>query len=116
MYRVPIKPLSVNRSYQGRRFATPELKAYKEQLGYLLPKLTITKDRLKVHYIFGVSSKASEGDRAEGRGIRGVRDQRRGWGREHLSIPDPITGLCDVRIFQDPEDSYTFVPNIHPPH
>jgi len=62
MYHVPIKPLSVNRSYQGRRFATPELKSYKEALGYLLPKLTIPQGKLKVHYIFGVSSKASDGD------------------------------------------------------
>jgi Holliday junction resolvase RusA-like endonuclease len=62
MYRVPIKPLSVNRSYQGRRFATPELKAYKEALGYLLPVMKVPTGPLKVHYIFGVSSKASDGD------------------------------------------------------
>jgi Holliday junction resolvase RusA-like endonuclease len=62
MHRVPIKPLSVNRSYQGRRFATPELKAYKEVLGYLLPVMKVPMGQLKVHYIFGVSSKASDGD------------------------------------------------------
>jgi Holliday junction resolvase RusA-like endonuclease len=59
---VRIKPLSVNRSYQGRRFATPELKAYKDELWYLLPALKIPKGQLCVKYIFGVSSKASDGD------------------------------------------------------
>jgi hypothetical protein len=59
---VRIKPLSVNRSYQGRRFATPELKAYKEALTYLLPRLKVPKGKLSVKYIFGVSSKASDGD------------------------------------------------------
>ena len=62
MIRVPIKPLSVNRSYQGRRFATPELTAYKQALGYLLPPLHIPKGKLSIKYIFGVSSKASDGD------------------------------------------------------
>ena len=62
MKRILIKPLSVNRSYQGRRFATPELKAYKEALGFLLPPLIIPKGKLKVRYEFGVSSKASDGD------------------------------------------------------
>jgi len=62
MIRVPIKPLSVNRSYQGRRFATPELKAYKQALGYLLAPLSIPKGKLAVRYEFGVSSKASDGD------------------------------------------------------
>jgi Holliday junction resolvase RusA-like endonuclease len=62
MHLVPIKPLSVNRSYQGRRFATPELKAYKQALIYLLPPLTVPKGKLSVKYVFGVSSKASDGD------------------------------------------------------
>jgi Holliday junction resolvase RusA-like endonuclease len=62
MHHIPIKPLTVNRSYQGRRFATPELKAFKQALGYLLPPLTIPKGKLKVRYVFGVSSRASDGD------------------------------------------------------
>jgi Holliday junction resolvase RusA-like endonuclease len=62
MSRVPLKPLSVNQSYQGRRFATPELKAYKETLGYLLPAFNIPKGKLAVRYEFGVSSKTSDGD------------------------------------------------------
>lgn len=62
MIRVRIKPLSVNQSYQGRRFATPELKAYKQALSYLLPPLVIPKGKLAVAYEFGVSSKAADGD------------------------------------------------------
>lgn len=59
---IPIKPLSVNESYQGRRFSTPKLKAYKETLGYLLPPLIIPKGKLAVRYEFGVSSKMADGD------------------------------------------------------
>ena len=61
METIFIKPLSVNRSYQGRRFATPELKAYKQELMYLLPKLKVPKGKLAVEYVFGVS-KASDVD------------------------------------------------------
>ncbi len=60
---IKIKPLSVNRSYQGRRFSTPELKAYKEALMYLLPKMVVQKKRkLSVHYVFGLSSKLADLD------------------------------------------------------
>ena len=62
LHHIPIKPLTVNRSYQGRRFATPELKAFKQILAYLLPPLMIPKGKLSVKYVFGVSSKASDGD------------------------------------------------------
>jgi hypothetical protein len=56
------RPLSVSRSYQGRRFATPELKAYMQALGYLLPPLISPKGKLAVVYEFGVSSNAADGD------------------------------------------------------
>ena len=62
MVTIRIKPLSVNESYQGRRFSTPKLKAYKKTLGYLLPPLTIPKGKLAVRYEFGVSSKSSDAD------------------------------------------------------
>lgn len=62
MVKIKIKPLSVNRSYQGRRFSTPELKDYKQELSYLLPPLRVPKGKLRVVYVFGVSSKASDGD------------------------------------------------------
>jgi hypothetical protein len=62
MIRLKVKPLSVNRSYQGRRFSTPELAAYRQELSYLLPPLNVPKGNLAVRYEFGVSSKASDGD------------------------------------------------------
>jgi hypothetical protein len=62
MHHIRIKPLTVNRSYQSRRFAIPELKTFKIELGYLLPALVIPKGKLRVRYTFGVSSEASDGD------------------------------------------------------
>jgi Holliday junction resolvase RusA-like endonuclease len=62
MVHLDIKALSVNDSYQGRRFSTPELKNYKQHLSLLLPKIEVPKGNLSVYYIFGVSSKAADGD------------------------------------------------------
>jgi hypothetical protein len=62
LHRVEIKPLTVNRAYQGRRFRTPELLAYQQELAYRLPKLDVPKGKLAVRYIFGVSSRNSDGD------------------------------------------------------
>ena len=41
MYAIKQKPLSVNRCWQGRRFKTPEYKAYEEEVMYKLPPLSI---------------------------------------------------------------------------
>lgn len=57
-----MKPLSLNSAYRGRRFITPELRKYKSDISKLLPKLTIPEGHLVAHYIFGVSSKQSDGD------------------------------------------------------
>lgn len=62
MEHIKIKPLSLNSAYRGRRFTTPELKYYKEAIQYLAPKIVIPKGKLKVKYIFGVSSKNADGD------------------------------------------------------
>lgn len=62
MVHLDIKPLSVNNTYRGRRFSTPELKQYKEDLAKILPRLEIPEGKLKVEYTFGVSSKAADGD------------------------------------------------------
>lgn len=63
MHRINIKPLSVNEAYRGRRFATQELKQYKNDLALLLPKLDIPNDRpLQVSYRFGLSNKNADGD------------------------------------------------------
>lgn len=57
-----IKALSVNQSYKGRKFPTQELKRYKSDLSYLLPKSNIPAGKLEVKYIFGCSSKNSDAD------------------------------------------------------
>jgi len=62
MIRLKIKPLSLNECYRGRRFKTPLLEAFKEEVCYLLPKKNITFKKIKVIYIFGVSSKNADGD------------------------------------------------------
>lgn len=63
MTRIAIKPLSVNDAYCGRRFATKELAAFKEELGWLLPrKLEVPDGPLSARYVFGVSSIAADGD------------------------------------------------------
>jgi Holliday junction resolvase RusA-like endonuclease len=40
----------------------PVLTAYKEELAYILPKLTVPTGKLKIKYQFGVSSKNADGD------------------------------------------------------
>jgi Holliday junction resolvase RusA-like endonuclease len=62
MYKLNIKPLSLNNAYRGRRFSTRELLAFKQQVSFLAPKLEIPKGKLRVEYVFAVSSKASDGD------------------------------------------------------
>lgn len=62
MIKLPIKPLSLNHAYRGRRFATNELKKYKLDISRILPKIDIPKGKLAMHYIFGVSSKNSDAD------------------------------------------------------
>ena len=56
-----IKPLSVNRAYQGRRFATPELTKYKRDVGLLLPNLRVPTGQIEVNYTFGIS-KGTDGE------------------------------------------------------
>lgn len=62
LHRIPIKPLSVNGAYRGRRFASPGLKQYKKDVASLLPKIEVPAGKLSVSYTFGVSSKMSDLD------------------------------------------------------
>jgi Holliday junction resolvase RusA-like endonuclease len=62
MITLPIKPLSLNSAYRGRRFSTPDLNQFKRDVGRLLPKKNIPTGKLSVKYIFGVSSKNADGD------------------------------------------------------
>jgi len=50
--------LSLNKAYSGRRFATDELEAYKQEIWLLCPKMSVPEGcRLEVEYEFGVSQK-----------------------------------------------------------
>jgi len=60
--RIKIKPLSVNQCWQGRRFKTPEYRAYERSFYYLLPDVKIPKGRLKLFLIFGLSYSGSDAD------------------------------------------------------
>lgn len=62
-----VKPLSVNGAYRGRKFATPALESFKEAIWYTLPncKIDYSKKKLKINYIFGVSSKNADGDNCQ---------------------------------------------------
>lgn len=62
-----VKPLSVNRAYRGRKFATPALAGFKEEVWYSLPnnKIDYSKKKLKINYVFGVSSKNADGDNCQ---------------------------------------------------
>lgn len=62
MFRLNIRALSLNSAYRGRRFATKELKEYKEALFRMLPRKSVPEGKLSVRFVFGVSSKASDVD------------------------------------------------------
>src|SRR3990167_5374257 len=57
-----VKPLSVNGVWQGRRFKTDTYKTYETLLLYMLPKMQVSNDKLKLKICFGMSSKASDID------------------------------------------------------
>ncbi len=53
---INIKPISVNTCWQGRRFKTKAYKAYEQELLYILPKITLPKDKLEISIEVGLSS------------------------------------------------------------
>lgn len=64
MITLKTKPLSLNSAYRGRRFTTPSLQSYKNELWYLLPKSIDVDVTLPMHIFleFGLSSVNSDGD------------------------------------------------------
>lgn len=61
--KVKVKPLSVNRVWQGRRFKTKEYKDYETLVLSLLPDaLEIPDGELQVVYEFGLSNMSSDWD------------------------------------------------------
>lgn len=60
-----IKPLSVNDSWQGKRFKTPKYKSYERELLLILPNYPKGKkmpDMIRIEFVFGFSSKGSDID------------------------------------------------------
>lgn len=62
MLKINIKPLSVNKAWQGKRFKTPEYKAYEKELLLKLKKLDVPEGKLMLIVTFGVSSKLADWD------------------------------------------------------
>lgn len=62
MINVPIKPLSVNQAWQGRRFKTDAYKVFERNVFMLLPKKTVPDGPLALRLEFGHSSKLSDID------------------------------------------------------
>lgn len=58
-----IKPISVNKAWQGRRFKTPDYKAWREQISFMLPPvIEVPEGRMMLMVTFGVSSKLFDMD------------------------------------------------------
>jgi len=63
LHRINIKPLSVNECWQGRRFKTPQYKAYARDLSLLLPLyIKVPTGALQVEYEFGLSNMQGDYD------------------------------------------------------
>jgi Holliday junction resolvase RusA-like endonuclease len=60
--KVSIKPLTVNKAWQGKRFKTPKYKAYEKELLLKLRPLSVPEGKLMLIVVFGVSSKLSDWD------------------------------------------------------
>lgn len=60
--KILIKPLSVNKAWQGKRFKTRDYKAYEQELLLILPRIGIPKGNLEVYYEVGYSNKLSDID------------------------------------------------------
>ncbi len=62
MKTLNIKPLSVNKCWQGKRFKTPAYKSYEKQLLLLLQPFKMPEAPFKISYEFGFSSKLADID------------------------------------------------------
>ena len=62
MVQIDIKPLSVNKVWQGRRFKTKEYANYEKVVLLMLPLIKIPSPPYKVYYEFGLSNKANDWD------------------------------------------------------
>jgi Holliday junction resolvase RusA-like endonuclease len=60
--KLDIKPLSVNKAWQGKRFKSRDYDAYEKTMLLLLPKLTMPEPPYRLFYEFGFSNTQSDYD------------------------------------------------------
>lgn len=51
-FKVDIKPISVNKAFQGRHFKTKECRDFEQELWYILPKKAQIKGEVEVWFDF----------------------------------------------------------------
>ncbi|MCK6462854.1 MAG: hypothetical protein L6Q29_03505 [Candidatus Pacebacteria bacterium] len=59
---IKIKPLSVNRAWQGKRYKTQDYEDYETELLLKLPKLKMGNGKLELYFKFGFSNKGQDID------------------------------------------------------
>lgn len=62
MNKIEVSPLSINACYRGRRFKTPEYKAYETELYYKLPKMKVPEGELRIDIEAGLANTQSDID------------------------------------------------------
>jgi len=62
MKKILIKPLSVNKCWQGKRFKTKDYKDYEQELWYLLPNENVPQGKLELNIKVGLSNKNADVD------------------------------------------------------
>lgn len=60
--KINIKPISLNHSYTGKRWKTPEHREWRKRILSSLPEMILPATNLKVYYEFGLSTKRSDID------------------------------------------------------
>jgi Holliday junction resolvase RusA-like endonuclease len=60
--RIGIKPLSVNKAWQGKRYKTKDYKEYEKELWYLLPNIEVPKGKIKLKITVGYKNKLADID------------------------------------------------------
>ncbi len=68
MIHVQVKPLSVNRAYNGRKVASPALRQYKKDVMEVLPEeLEVPEERISINLVVEYSSKLADIDNCQSR-------------------------------------------------
>ena len=60
--KVNIKPLSINKAFQGRRFKTSDYNNYEKSCLLMMPRLRFPQGKVALHIRYGFSNKASDVD------------------------------------------------------